>query len=197
MAYSSASPLKGTLVYQEAVMERNRDLSAHMSAVVLRLVPFRMSLGHPDRSDKPAPCAEGHSPSLEHEAPQILLVDDDPVLLESLADLINLRMPRARLTTCLSGTAALGLAAASDFHAIITDIKMPEMDGLTLMTELRQRRPSTPIIVITGHGDQQLRAKAVEFGAFAFIQKPLNRDLFIASLQQALVQRVSRGEGTA
>jgi DNA-binding NtrC family response regulator len=156
-----------------------------------------MWLGHPDRSDKPSARVEGHAPNLELQAPEILLVDDDPDLLESLADLIHLRIPQARLTTCLSGAAALGLAAASDFHAIITDLKMPEMDGLTLMAQLRQRRPSTPILVITGHGEQELRAKAADLGAFAFIQKPLNRDRFIASLQQALVQRVSRGEGTA
>ena len=159
--------------------------------------PLRVWLGDPNQRDMPAPYVEGRSPTFDLQAPKILLVDDDPVLLESLADLIHLRMPQARLTTCLSGAAALGLAAASDFHAIVTDVKMPEMDGLTLMAQLRQQRPFTPILVITGHGDQELRAKAASLGAFAFIQKPLNRDLFMASLHQALMQRVSGGEGTA
>jgi CheY-like chemotaxis protein len=192
-------------VANKPIMERRRHRCRRLqewNALSYRGVetchtPLPLWLGNPGRSDGENRRKEANSPSAEHQAPEILLVDDDSVLLESLAELIDLRIPQARVVTCLSGAAALALAASSDFHAIISDVKMPEMDGLTLMTELRRRRPATPIILLTGHGDWQLHTRALELGAFAFLPKPLDRDLFIASLEQALGLRSSREQGTA
>ena len=119
------------------------------------------------------------------------------MLLDTLADLIDLRMPNARVMTCGSGAHALTMAAVTQFDVIVTDLKMPHMDGLTLITKLRVIQPATPILIITGHGDQVLRAEADELGAFAFIPKPLDRETFMVSLQRALAQRGSHGQGQA
>lgn len=159
--------------------------------------PWDIWMGAPPRRDARHPEGEGHSASPDQGALEILLVDDDPLLLESLADLIDLRFPHARVTTCLSGAVALELAGRQNFHAIITDVKMPGMTGLMFMTELQRRRPMTPVIVITGHGDLASRSRAMELGASAFLQKPLNRDVFVASLRQALGRQQSGGPGAA
>lgn len=158
-----------------------------------------VSLSEADRHDitQRASAPHGHSPGLDTTPLTILIVDDDPMLLDTLADLIDLRMPSARVVTCGSGAEALKIVTTTHFDAIISDLKMPHMDGLTLMTKIRVIQPLTPILIITGHGDQALRAKADELGAFAFIAKPLDRDGFTVSLQRALARRCSPGEGKA
>jgi PAS domain S-box-containing protein len=119
----------------------------------------------------------------------VLVVDDDPALLEALPVSVGLRMADVAMDTCDSGTGALGLIEATDYDAVITDIKMPGMDGLSLLTELRARRPRTPILLITGHGDRELAVGALRGGAFDFILKPIDRDYLIAALARAIEMR--------
>jgi len=85
-----------------------------------------------------------------------------------------------------SGRAALDLITNMEYDAIVTDIKMPGTDGLTLLGEIRTRRPDTPTLVITGHGDHALAIDALRDGAYDFIQKPIDRDYFVASLRRAI-----------
>ena len=115
----------------------------------------------------------------------ILLVDDDPALLEALSEAVRLRMD-AVVDTCHESPDALSRISSIDYDAIVSDIKMPHMDGLTLMTKIHALRPTTPTILITGHGDRELGRKALYFGAHAFIEKPIDRDGFIASLKEAV-----------
>src|SRR5207244_10400827 len=82
--------------------------------------------------------------------------------------------------------AALDRIAARDYDAIVTDIKMPGMDGLALLAEIRARRPDTPTLMITGHGEYDLAVRALRGGAYDFIQKPIDRDDFVASLHRAI-----------
>ena len=81
---------------------------------------------------------------------------------------------------------SLDLIASMEYDAIVTDIKMPGTDGLTLLGEIRTRRPDTPTLVITGHGDHALAIDALRGGAYDFIQKPIDRDYFVASLRRAI-----------
>ncbi|MGH7229932.1 MAG: response regulator [Nitrospiraceae bacterium] len=123
---------------------------------------------------------------------QILLVDDDPALLEALSDTVRLRMD-ATVDTCHESPDALDLISSTDYDAIVTDIRMPHMDGLTLISKARAIRPMTPTILITAHGDRDLALQALHSGAYAFIEKPIDRDSFIVSLQKAVqVRRVKR-----
>src|SRR5207244_2906682 len=85
-----------------------------------------------------------------------------------------------------SAAAALDRIAARDYFAIVTDIKMPGMDGLALLTEIRRLRPDTPTLMITGHGEHALAIHALRGGAYDFIQKPIDRDYFVASLRRAI-----------
>src|SRR5207237_8866198 len=78
----------------------------------------------------------------------------------------------------------------TDYDAIVSDGKMPGMDGLALLHEIRELRPSTPTLMITGHGERELAVQALRGGAYDFVQKPIDRDYFIASLERAIQRRV-------
>jgi DNA-binding NtrC family response regulator len=117
---------------------------------------------------------------------RVLIVDDDPALLQALPQAVQLRMGGVTVETADSGAAALDRIESEDYDAIVTDIKMPGMDGLALLDEIRTRRPDTPTLIITGHGENELVIRALRGGACDFIQKPIDRDYFVAALYRAI-----------
>jgi PAS domain S-box-containing protein len=121
--------------------------------------------------------------------PRILIVDDDAALLEALPQALWLRMEGLQVDTCDSAPAALEKIQEIDYDAIVTDIKMPGMDGLALLREIREIRPSTPTLLITGHGERELTVEALRGGAYDFIQKPIERDYLVAALTRAFDKR--------
>jgi len=120
---------------------------------------------------------------------RILLVDDDVALLEALPQAILLRMERVQIDTSETATDALERIKEVDYDAIVTDIKMPVMDGLALLEEIGKVRPGTPTLLITGHGEHDLAVRALRGGAYDFVAKPIDRDYFIASLERAIGMR--------
>src|SRR2546421_184067 len=118
---------------------------------------------------------------------RVLVVDDDPALLQALPETLRLRMSGVTVDTADSATAALDRISARDYDAIVTDIRMPGMDGLTLLAEILGRRPDTPTLMITGHGEYDLAVRALRGGAYDFIQKPIDRDDVVASLHRAIL----------
>ena len=120
---------------------------------------------------------------------RILLVDDDVALLEALPQAILLRRKGVRIDTSETATDALERIKEVDYDAIVTDIKMPGMDGLALLEEIGKVRPGTPTLLITGHGEHDLAVQALRGGAYDFVAKPIDRDYFIASLERAIGMR--------
>jgi two-component system, sensor histidine kinase and response regulator len=121
-------------------------------------------------------------------APQscILVVDDDTALLQALSQALSLRLPDIQVKTTDSTVEALELVQHYDYDAIVSDIKMPVMDGLVLLTRIKELRPETPALLITGHGERDLAIQALRVGAYDFIQKPIDRDYIVATLQRAI-----------
>ena len=119
----------------------------------------------------------------------VLIVDDDLALLEALPEALRLRMGGVTVETADSAGVALDRIAVRDYDAIVTDIKMPGMDGLALLAEIRTRRPDTPTLVITGHGENELIVGALRGGACDFIHKPIDRDYLVTALQRAMATR--------
>ncbi len=116
----------------------------------------------------------------------VLIVDDDPALLQALPEALRLRMDGLTVDTADSAAVALERIAARDYNAIVTDIKMPGMDGFALLEQIRARQPDTPTLMITGHGERALAVKALRRGACDFVQKPIEREYLVASLSRAL-----------
>src|SRR5205807_3672288 len=119
----------------------------------------------------------------------VLIVDDDVALLQALPETVRLRMGGVVVDTADSGAVALNRLDARDYDAIVTDIKIPGMDGLELLAEIRTQRPETPTLMITGYGEHELVVRALRAGAYDFIQKPIDRDYFLASLRRAMAKR--------
>jgi PAS domain S-box-containing protein len=120
---------------------------------------------------------------------RILLVDDDTALLDALPEALRLRMDGIQIDTSETAVDALERIKDTDYDAIVSDIKMPGMDGLALLGEIRELRPATPTLMITGHGERELAVQALRGGAYDFVQKPIDRDYFVASLERAIQLR--------
>ncbi len=117
---------------------------------------------------------------------QILLVDDDVALLQALPQALFLKMDDIQIDTCDSALEALKQLQEHDYDAIVSDIKMPGMDGLVLLEKIQELRPETPTLLITGHGEHDLAVQALRGGAYDFIQKPIDREYVVAALQRAI-----------
>ena len=120
---------------------------------------------------------------------RVLIVDDDEALLDALPEALRLRMNGIQIDTAHSAAAALERIKAVDYDAIVSDIKLPGKDGLVLLTEIKEVRPGTPTLLITGHGEHDLAVQALRGGAYDFVQKPIDRDYFVASLERAIRMR--------
>jgi PAS domain S-box-containing protein len=150
-------------------------------------VPGAPSLGTPMRGLNDGRCLPNDGRLLMSS--RVLIVDDDPDLLLALRDSICLRLTETVVDTAASGLAALKKITEIDYDAIMTDVKMPGMDGLTLMHEILKERPRTPTLIMTGHGEHDLAVKSLQTGAYAFLHKPLDRDFLIAWLKRAIQLR--------
>jgi len=114
----------------------------------------------------------------------VLVVDDEKSIRDSLR--MILEYEGYRVLEAANGDEALAAVRRSSPHAVLLDIKMPEMDGLAVLTALRERGYEMPVIVVTGHGDIETAIDATRRGAFDFFEKPLQRDRVLLSLRNAM-----------
>jgi signal transduction histidine kinase len=122
-------------------------------------------------------------------AGHILIVDDDRALLEALPRALKLRLDGIQIDTSDDAADALERIREVDYDAVVSDIKMPGLDGLEVLREIKKLRPKTPTLLITGHGEHDLAVQALRGGAYDFVQKPIDRDYFVASLERAIELR--------
>lgn len=114
---------------------------------------------------------------------QILLVDDEEGIRKVLG--ISLADSGYHVVTAANGEKALALFKNMDSPIVLTDIKMPGMDGIQLLRKIKKDSPDTEVIMITGHGDMELAIQSLKFGAVDFITKPLNDDVLQIALKRA------------
>jgi two-component system, LuxR family, response regulator FixJ len=128
-------------------------------------------------------------------ADPILIVDDDADVRDSLRALLESAGFDVR--DFESARAILAYDSLTQGACLIADIRMPDMDGLTLQEELVQRKVGVPVIIITGHGDVPLAVRAMKAGAVDFIEKPFDDELLLQSIKQALLLRQeNRGQAS-
>ena len=121
--------------------------------------------------------------------PHVIVIDDDPILLQALTETVRLGIENVTVDQSDSPKTALEWIGSTDYDVIISDIKMPDMDGLTLLDNIQALRPGIPTILITGHHECDLAVKALRNGAYDFIQKPIDRRYFLKALNAAIQVR--------
>jgi two-component system, LuxR family, response regulator FixJ len=114
------------------------------------------------------------------------VIDDDAEVRHSLAFLLSTVGLAVRLHD--SATAFLAALPEAQDGCIVTDVRMPGMDGIELQRHLRTQGNPIPVIVITGHGDIALAVEAMKAGAVDFIEKPFDDEMLIASIRTALAR---------
>lgn len=119
--------------------------------------------------------------------PVVLLVDDDDEMRRSTAQALDLEDLNAQ--PCASAEQALDYISEGLNGVVLSDIRMPGMDGMTLMARVREIDADIPVILVTGHGDIQLAVRAMREGAYDFIEKPFNIRQLAEMARRALDRR--------
>jgi signal transduction histidine kinase len=114
---------------------------------------------------------------------KILLVDDEEGIRKVLD--ISLSDSGFKVFTAETGKEALDIFRKMRPPIVLTDIKMPGMDGIELLQKIKQESPDTEVIMITGHGDMELAIRSLKFDATDFITKPINDDALEIALKRA------------
>ncbi len=117
-------------------------------------------------------------------AARILIVDDERDLLTAFSRM--LAAEEYEVETAGSAEQALSLLERSSFDLVLTDLSMPKMSGLDMLTHMRQRGDLTPTLVVTGAGTIEHAVRAIKLGALDFIEKPLQRERLILTVQNSL-----------
>ncbi len=121
----------------------------------------------------------------------LLYVDDEPALLET-GTLFLERSGELLVTTVANGREALQLMEARHFDAIVSDYQMPEMDGIELLKEVRQRYPELPFILFTGKGREEIVIQAINHGVDFYLQKGGDPKVQFVELEHKIRQAIRR-----
>jgi nitrogen regulation protein NR(I) len=116
--------------------------------------------------------------------PRILLVEDDTNIATGLQKVM--RANGYDVTAFSRGDAGLEQAIAEPFDVVVTDLKLPGLDGLELVRQLHQAKPKLPIILITAHGTTEIAIEATKWGAFDYVPKPFEVDELLDLVAKAL-----------
>src|SRR4051794_11065443 len=114
------------------------------------------------------------------------VIDDEESVRTSLA--VLLESAGFDAATYGSAEAFLALAPTLSGGCVVTDVRMPGMDGLELQRQLRERGIDLPVIVMTGHGDVPVAVRAMQAGALDFVEKPFDDEALLSSVRSALEQ---------
>ncbi|MBN2565549.1 MAG: sigma-54-dependent Fis family transcriptional regulator [Candidatus Eisenbacteria bacterium] len=123
---------------------------------------------------------------------RILIIDDE----DSIRDYLSMMLEREGYAVSASedGKKALRLNAKDDFDVVITDIQLPGMSGIEILSALRESDPTVPVIIITGHASQESAIEALNIGAFYYLLKPVSNEELKQVVRNALEMRRLRNE---
>lgn len=126
---------------------------------------------------------------------KVLLVDDEVEFLETLAK--RLAMRKLEVSTAASAKEALEVLGKEETEVVVLDVKMPGMDGIAAIKEIKRQHPLTEVVMLTGHADLEASAQGMASGAFDYLLKPIAIDELVYKIQdahQARSLRVARME---
>jgi DNA-binding response OmpR family regulator len=121
---------------------------------------------------------------VEVELPQkYLLVDDEKDFVETLSERLQTRNLESAIA--YDGEQALSMIDRDEHDVMVLDLKMPGMDGIEVLRRVKKAHPQKEVIILTGHGSEQEERIAMELGAFAYFQKPVNIDVLSKAMKDA------------
>ena len=125
---------------------------------------------------------------------RILVVDDDDTIRDTLYELLS---EQYLCQTAETAEKAFARLQADTYDVVLTDISMPGLSGLELLGQVRQKFPDTPVIIISGIGDQEHAQGLIKLGAFDFLLKPFKLEVVEKSVRRAVEFRKRRLAGSA
>ncbi|UCG49725.1 MAG: response regulator transcription factor [Phycisphaerales bacterium] len=114
----------------------------------------------------------------------VFLVDDEPKILGAARE--ALEQAGLKVTCFRRGSDCLKQMAGQRCDLLVTDVRMPGVDGIELLAEARRIAPWLPVVVLTGYGDVEMAARAFKCGACDFIQKPFSRETLLSAVKNTL-----------
>ena len=118
---------------------------------------------------------------------KVLLVDDEPDFLEAMA--VRMRVRGLEVKTTTSIIDALGIAETESYDVIIMDLMMPEMKGLEALKTIKDKKPASQIILLTGYATREMEAEALKLGAVDLIEKPADLDRMMRIIRKARARK--------
>jgi two-component system, OmpR family, response regulator CpxR len=119
----------------------------------------------------------------DFELPKLLLVDDEREFVQTLSERLLIRDMGSAVA--FDGESALDIVNEDEPEVMILDLKMPGIDGIEVLRQVKEKRPEIEVIILTGHGSENDRRTCLELGAFAYLQKPVDIDLLSETLKKA------------
>lgn len=116
--------------------------------------------------------------------PKILIIDDERSIRRTLKEILEFENHTVEAVE--DGIAGINEAKANNYDVIFCDIKMPQMDGIEVLTKLKNDGLETPIIMISGHGNIETAVESIKNGAYDFIEKPLDLNRILVTIKNAL-----------
>ena len=108
----------------------------------------------------------------------LLIVDDERRYADMLARRLGLRGLTCKVR--YDGRTAIDIVAQEHFPMVILDLRLPDLYGTEVLTQIKKHRPETVVIILTGHGTEKDRAECMALGAHSFMNKPLDIDRLVA-----------------
>jgi len=119
---------------------------------------------------------------------KILVVDDEDDFRETIVKRLQKRKMSAQGAE--SGGKALELIEAEPFDVVVLDVKMPGLDGIDTLREIKKRKPLIEVILLTGHASMESGIEGMKWGAFDYVMKPANFDDLVEKMRQAYEKKV-------
>lgn len=118
---------------------------------------------------------------------KILVIDDEDIVRTSCSR--TLCPEGYEVSLAKNGAEGLKVAGEDKFDLVLTDLKMPDMDGLEVLRIIKEKWPETKVIIVTGYQTVDTSVKAVRLGACDYIEKPFTPDALISAVREALTGR--------
>ncbi|MDO9262998.1 MAG: response regulator [Desulfosalsimonadaceae bacterium] len=115
---------------------------------------------------------------------KVLVIDDEQVVLDSVKKILAEEHYEVDVT--LSGEMGIKMAVKNPYDIVLTDIRMPEVDGLIVLRDIKRQKPGLPVSIITGYGSVRSAVQAMKLGAADYIEKPFSPDELVRSVKDAI-----------